>query len=212
MKKLISFLLALTLIAGCVGLVACNTENGEVSEAVNEQEWQEAVSLDSFDNVTVNYTTVIEGNSEIPAHETEQTVKIAGNKLYRKAVSKINGVSQDTMDVTFEGEEAKIQKKMFLDVLIALVKDKSNYKYDAETGEYRSSSLISVVVYPTEDTTITDKVTVENGVVKFDEKGNLVYFSGKITETVYMGEEIVTPTVTADSVWTVTDYGTTVIE
>lgn len=231
MKKALSLLLVVfmlvTLLASCdapIGDLVGNltgdlagdvtgdvTGNGATEipvTGITKEEWQEAISEEKFDNITIvytikydeQYTEMLNGMTEVV-----QTVKICDDQVYRTL--------GESLCAYFTDEEAVSQRGMFLEVFLALLAEKDNYVYDAESKSYVAPEKISVTLNL--DGNRTDLVEMDNGVVKFDEKGRLVSFTCTLKETVTTPTtDGQTQTVTApvcDSIWTFTDYGSTVI-
>lgn len=220
MKKALSLLLiAFILIAT---LASCNetteqpsgesneptTQPTETEAGITKEEWQAAIADEKFDNVTILFDVdYVDGDNAVGAADHEQTLKICGGKVYRTAT-----MLGDTFSMYFTDEMAVSQRKMFLDIFLALLAEKDNYEYDAETKTYVAPEKISVTVYPSEGT--SDLVEMEEGVVKFDDNGRLVSFSCKLKETATTTYEGQTNTVTlplSDTTWTFSNYGTTEI-
>ena len=176
-----------------------NEEHENVIE--DEEDWQNAIAEQKFDNVSIDYTYVL------PDETQKHTVKIAGNLVYR-AVEEV-GSEGGVDDFTFSGEEALIQKTAFLDFFLALLADKNNYVYDPELGAFITPSKIEVVLDMGDGYTCLE--TVEDGEVKFDNLGNLIYFTCTLTEAYYEGD-VAWNSTTGTITMSFYDYGTTVVE
>ena len=208
---------------------------------VTEEKWELSIDESAFDNVTISFTfnTVsyeIKGleDSMMPPDSFEQdffsqgakqvqVLKIADGKIYRsitvydKDGNKIqlgveNGEPVYNESVTFIGQEAKVQKKLFTDMFIAAIEDYSKYTFDKETALYVNDGPVITSSEQGVTETMTDLK------VKFDSNFRLAYFTNHHVETVDysviegipMGD--VQVVLTGDIVWTYSDYGTTVID
>jgi hypothetical protein len=224
MKKILSLILAAVLcFASVASLASCDnirenlgdyvgggSEGGSESESetftgIDEEEWQESLSEQKFDNVTINYKLeIIEGQSADQTH----VVKIAENAVYRKMTMAMGG--QDMSDeVTFTDAEAEQQKSMFLQVFLSLLADRDNFVYDAEQDAYLSPSTVNVTLDMGDGNKATEEM--KDGKVTFDEKGNIEYFYCVLTETYIINGEVANA-ITCKATWTFSDYGTTVVE
>lgn len=182
----------------------CNATKGEdvAFEGVSEEKWEQSLSEQKFDNVTINY--------ELNNETMEQTcvVKIAGDKVYRGGTVMMEGMdAPEEMTVVFDGEEAVIQKTMFLEVFLGLLAERDNFVYDAEKNVYINPKDVSVDVESSEDHRANE--TMKNGEVKFNANGLIEFFSCELTETVYFNDTV--RSITTNATWTFSDYGTTVI-
>ena len=205
MKKIISLLLLICVfVSSAVMLTSCDEE--ALRELTNKQ-WQAAVESNNFNNVTITAEGEIEGG--VPA---TQVVKITEGAVYREFTVDYAG-QEKTQSIYFEGQEAINQKNMFLQVFFALISNKDNFEYDEKNDQYVAPSDVTTTVYPNgEAGGIRDVVVMKkNSVVKFDKNYNLSYFACDMTETVYY-EGVEEPDTASNSlVWTITDYGKTVI-
>lgn len=189
MKKFLTFILAacFTFSAGAL-LTACE-------EGFSEAEWNEALKEENFDNVTVHYTIEAMGQKQV------HTVKIADDLVYRSMT-----MFGETDEVYFTEEDALEQKNAFTAVFLSLLESRDNYEYD--DGVYVNEEEIKVTV--TVDG-CRDDITMKDGEVKFDENGNLEYFTCTLTETIYDRDGNREYSYTAKSTWNFADYGKTVI-
>lgn len=183
----------------------CNATKGESVkfEGVSEEKWEESLSEQKFDNVTINY----ELNNEMM--EQTHVVKIADDKVYRSGTVTMEGMdAPEDMSVVYEGDNAAMQKKMFLDVFLGLLAERDNFVYDAEKKAYINPKDVSVTVEANEGYHAVE--TMKKGEVKFNANGLIELFSCELTETVYFNDELVRST-TTNATWTFSGYGTTVI-
>jgi hypothetical protein len=220
MKKIVSLILAAVLcFASFVTLTSCDNirENlgdyiggktdgeAETFTGLDEEEWQESLSEQKFDNVTINYKLeIIEGQSADQTH----VVKIAENAVYRKMTMVMGG--QDMSDEQyFTDVLAEQQKNIFLQVFLSLLADRENFEYNAEEDAYFSPSTVTVTLDMGDGMSATE--VMKDGKVTFDKNGNIEYFYCELTETTIMeGQEVAS--ITCKATWTFSDYGTTVIE
>ena len=205
MKRIISLILLVCVCLASVFVFASCDEEA-LRELTNKQ-WQTAVDSNNFNNVTITATITSEGVTQT------QIVKITETGVYREMKATYNG-EEFKQCIYFEGEEATIQKNMFLSVFFELVKNKDNFVYDEANGQYNAPNDVTVTVYPLgTEANYKDEVLMKNGVVKFDEDYNLSYFSCILSESIYEGgaTEPTAQSPEMDTVWTVGDYGSTVI-
>ncbi len=203
MKKIFSLVLILCMITSLfLMLVSCQGTDEISTDGLSREDWEEAIADDNFDNVTI----LAEAPNSENGRET-QTVKLTADKVYRTATIMINGTPK-TVHKVFTGSDADFQRDMFLQVILSVLDERDNFEYDSENQVYLSKNAIKKEI--TIDDERVDKVTMTNGKVKFDAKGNLIYFECTLTESVYNGETLEGGH-TTDTVWTFKDYGTTVI-
>lgn len=168
MKKIISLLLLVCVfVSSAVMLTSCDEE--ALRELTNKQ-WQAAVESNNFNNVTITMT----GEAE-DGPEQSQVVKFTETAVFRSATSNYGG-QEYTSSAYFEGEEATIQKNMFLTVFFELIKNKSNFVYDEANDQYKAPSDVTATVYPNgENGGMKDIAVMKNGIVKFDKNYNLSF-------------------------------------
>ena len=174
---------------------------------ITKEEWQEAIAEERFDNITILYDISYTDSTSGMAGSSKQTVKICDGKVFRSNLS-----GENALYMYFTDDEAVAQRKMFLDVFLALLAERDNYVYDAESDSYKAPKTISVTVSPAPGR--SEFVKMDDGVVKFDKDGRLVSFTCKISETITYSDGGLMQTVelpTANSVWTFSNYGSTVI-
>ena len=227
MKKILSLILAALLcFASVAALSSCDnirenlgdyisgsensSGNGSESQTeeftgIDEEEWQESLSEQKFDNVTINYTLeIIEGESGDQKH----VVKITEGAVYRYMAMTVGNQTMDD-EITFTDVLAEQQKSIFLQVFLSLLADRDNFVYDTEQDAYLSPSEVSVTLDMGEGSTATE--LMKDGKVTFDENGNIEYFYCVLTETYITNGETL-GSVTCKATWTFSDYGTTVVE
>ena len=165
------------------------------AEELDPAEWAAATAIAAFANVSVRYTI------ETATYDSVDIAKFTADKVYRscETVDK-EGQRIDYMclEVLFEGDAADEQKAAFLQLMLAVLADQANYTFDEETGVYSSSSVI--------ETTLN--MSDEETEARADEK--IEYFKCHVVEKIYVNGQLVN-TLDGDSVWTFSDYGTTVI-
>lgn len=172
-------------------------------EGVTEEAWQESIAEQKFDNVTVNYSFKTTGS------EQTHVVKFADGRVYRHMSISVPDSEPYTMEMTFTGDEAEVQKAMFLNIFLTLLAERDNFVYDAESNSYNAPDEVVATVSPAEGVSATETMT--NGVVKFASNGLLEYFSCTLKEVITQNGEVQTETV-GDAVWTFSDYGTTTVD
>ena len=169
------------------------------SEGMSEQNWINSIAESKFENVTGYYTL---STADV---KNEHVVKIAGDRVLR-SLKVINPADNQVFfeeSFIFTGDQAKEQKKMFLQVLLALLAERSNFIYDAETNFYIAPQKISTtIVVNNEEFT----ETMENGKVQFDAEGRLSFFT-----CLYSEQSQTLGGITGDMSFSFADYGTTVI-
>lgn len=205
MKRIISLILLVCVCLASVFVLASCDE--EALRELTNKEWQTAVDSNNFNNVTITATITTDGVPQT------QVVKITETGVYREMKVVYNGEEMKQC-IYFEGEQATIQKNMFLSVFFELIKNKDNFVYDEANGQYNAPNDVTATVYPLGvEANYKDDVLMKNGVVKFDEDYNLSYFACKLTETIYANgsTEPTQQSPEMDTVWTVGDYGKTVI-
>lgn len=205
MKRIISLILLIcTCLMSTAFFTSCDEE--ALRELTNKQ-WEAAIDSNNFNNVTITAIVVADGDTQT------QTIKITETAVYREMSYTYSG-QEHTMRVYFEGDDAVIQKNMFLSIFFELVKNKSNFVYDEENDCYTAPTDVTATLYPQgQEANFRDVVLMQNGIVKFDEDYNLSYFSCILTETIYHGDSD-TPADQApplNTVWNVSAYGSTVI-
>ena len=200
MKKLLSILLAVCMCFSlCILFTSCDED--DPFAGITKEVWEEYIAESNFENVTINYVFATEAQGT-----QTHVVKITEDKLYR-AVSMVMGDQTYEDDVTFTGDEAASQRKLFIDIFLELLANRADYEYDEEKGVYKSPKPV-VKNLEIEGQTITETMT--NGEVKFDSKGNLVYFTCHLVEsTTWEGQ---THETVGNVEWHFSDFGTTVIE
>ena len=204
MKRILSLILAVCL---CLSVAVMITSCGDGEfDGVTAEKWKDFLSEQRFDNVTINFTLSSDVNGEYA--ESSDIVKIADAKVYRKAVWVMSDDSNE-LEAVFTGDEAVEQKKIFLGIFLSLLAERDNYVYDEDEGVYKAPNKITVVLDDIREGYHTEEA-ITNAKVKFDSKGNIEYFSGYFVETVKYGGEVVGVT-QGDTVWTFSNFGTTVI-
>ena len=200
MKKLFSIAVILCMFVALFAmLVSCEGADDLLANGLSQEAWEEALEEERFDNVTIESkgTTVDTGIA------STQVIKISGDKVYRTATA-----MGTTQSIIFSGNEATIQREMFLQVMLSILAEQGDFEYDTEEQVYLSKNAISKVV----DTNggMKDHVTMTSGKVRFNSKGDLIYFECTLEEKIYQGETLVMEQ-TNDTVWNFKDYGSTEI-
>ncbi len=214
MKRFLALALALVFaLSLSFAFVGCDEPGGSQpsqpsAEPLDAAEWAAATAIAAFENVTAHYTI------ETATYDSEDIAKFTSDKVFRSArtVDKEgNPIPEMDMDVLFEGEDAQGQRTLFFQTMKALLADQANYVYNAETGIYTSPSVVEVRVEmdSQEGVPVFDDVKMENSEIKFKD-GKIEYFKCHIVEKIYVNNQLVN-TLDGDSVWTFSDYGTTVI-
>ncbi len=182
----------------------CAAERVETykKEGISEDEWNTAIADQKFDNVTVYYTL------EDASHNSEQLVMITEADVYRKAISTLKNGEISKAEKVFTGEEAQMQRDLFLGVFLALLAEKDNYVYDPVEKIYNAPEEVSARIERSETYYVIE--TLKGGKVKFGADGKLEYFTGELTETLYSEEG--SEGYTYDMTVTFSDYGTTVVD
>ena len=204
MKKIISLLMALVLCASfAVMLTACDEDDAKAAfEELNEEEWEQALSAPNFENVTIKYEYTHEDMLN------KQVAKFTKEGVYRSIESlDESGKVVASIPTYFTGDDANIQRNLFLQTFLSIVEKRDNFEYDKENDVYIAESASARIdqaegIYVEED--------IKNGKLSFNDKGNVQEFVCTLTESVYMNGEL-QQSVTIDVVWTFSDYGTTVI-
>lgn len=177
------------------------------AEELDPAEWAAATAIAAFANVSVRYTI------ETATYDSVDIAKFTADKVYRscETVDK-EGQRIDYMclEVLFEGDAADEQKAAFLQLMLAVLADQANYTFDEETGVYSSSSVIETTLNMSdEETEARADETISDAEIKFKD-GKIEYFKCHVVEKIYVNGQLVN-TLDGDSVWTFSDYGTTVI-
>lgn len=204
MKKLLSLLLAVTLCTSlALVLFSCDKQDAQGAlEEMNEEEWEAALAAPNFENVTIKYEYTQEGILY------KQVAKVTKDGVYRgiEAFDK-DGTSVTQQGNYFTGDEAAVQRNLFLQTFLSIVEKRDNFEYDKENKVYLADSATARIdqaegIYVQED--------IKNGKLYFTEQGNVKEFSCTLTESAYMnGEKMSSATI--DVNWTFSAYGTTEI-
>ena len=214
MKRFLALMLALAFaLSLSFAFVGCDEPDNDggngtpPAEELDAAEWAAATAIAAFENVTVRYTI------ETATYDSEDIAKFTSDKVYRacETVDK-EGRRIDYMclEVLFEGAAADEQRASFLQLMLAILADQANYTFDAEKGTYSSSSVIETTLeIAMEEGEAHADETVSNAEIKF-KNGKIEYFKCHIVEKIYVDGQLVN-TLDGDSVWTFSDYGTTVI-
>lgn len=204
MKKVLSFLLVLTLTLSAMAILsACdlNDAKGKLEE-LNDEQWEAALSEPNFENVTIRYEFTYQNTLQ------KHTVKVTKDGLYRSVEAlDAEGKQLGKQEAYFEGDNAKDQRNLFLQTFLGIVKDRSNFEYDKEAKAYTVDDA-EIRIDQAGGIYVIEKV--KNGKLVFSDKGNVESFVCNLTETPYMNGEMV-QTMTIDVTWTFSDYGTTEI-
>ena len=214
MKRFLALALALVFaLSLSFAFVGCDEpDNGgnpsqPSAEPLDAAEWAAATAIAAFENVTARYTI------ETATYDSEDIAKFTSDKVYRvcETVDKEgNRLDYMCLEVLFEGAAADEQKASFLQLMLAILADQANYTFDEETGVYSSSSVIETTLsFAQEEGEAHADETVSNAEIKFKD-GKIEYFKCHIVEKIYVNNQLVN-TLDGDSVWTFSDYGTTVI-
>lgn len=205
MKKLLSLVLTLALCASFVfALSSCTEEDAkEIFENLNKEEWAEALSAPNFENVTISYEYTQEGAL------TKQTAKFTKDGVFRSAKSfDADGKEVGSFDMFFENEEADQQRELFLQVFLAIVGDRDNFKYDEATKLYTAENAEARVDYEEQNAYVIEKM--KDGKLEFGSDGNVKRFVCNLTESIYHNNELGN-SANLDVEWTFSAYGTTTI-
>ena len=204
MKKLLSLLLVLALSLSLIlALSSCDEEDAKGNlEELNEEQWAEAVSAPSFENVTVNYEYTVEGLLQ------KQLVKVTKDGVYRKIEAfNSDGSSVGSQAAYFTGAEGDMQRDLFLQTFLGIVKDRDNFTFDAEEKLYKADD-VSIRIDQGTGVYVTENV--KNGKLSFDGDGSVKEFVCTLTESMYMNDEQM-QSMTIDVIWSFSAYGTTEI-
>ena len=184
----------------------CGAIKGEKIEftGVSEESWLQSLSVQKFDNVTVNYS--LSSSEMLQSH----VLKIADGKVYRKMTITMANADPMVVERFFYEEDASVQRTMFFEVFFALLNERDNFVWDSELGYYINSKEVSTTVKSHDPNEYANEV-MTNGKVKFDSEGNVEYFSCTLKESVYYNDELKTEVI-GEVVWTFSEYGTTVVE
>ncbi|MBR5250895.1 MAG: hypothetical protein IKV38_02645 [Clostridia bacterium] len=170
-----------------------------LSGEVTKEQWDLAVVIEKFNNVTKNYGFV---QSEMG--EVKSEILIAGEKVIKKMLDV-------GLVVGYAGEQAQAQKDMVLNLFVGLIADYQNFTYDEQEGVYLSTTTIT--------TTVTDEVSgytatesLTNGKVKFSSDYTVESLTCDMTETIYMNGQLIHTGQYNDMVFTFKDFGTTVVD
>ena len=216
MKRISTFLLALCLLsAGLLSFTACDENDAaEIFANMNEEEWAEALDESNFTNVTMYYTLVCtEGDEQgIQKH----VVKATETEVYRHMAMYPVGADIEKAEpalsqgLLFEGDEAKLQSAMFLDVFFELVSDRDNFVYDEKAKNYKApEDIFSRVETGSEGSYATE--LMEDAVITFDKYGRPASFTCTLTESAYSANDTLFHTVKGELSWTFADYNKTTI-
>jgi hypothetical protein len=185
---------------------ATKGENVQLEGAVEEEEWEAAVAEQKFDNVTIHYTFISEDQGT-----QNHVVKITENKVYRSVKTPLPDGDTNNFETTFEGEEAKNQREMFLTMFLSLLAEKENFKYDPEEKAYIMPKEVQTKLSDPEDESRYVMETMRNGRVVFDAKGNVTSFTFWVNEASYRNDKLIDE-VSGDITVQFSDYGTTVVD
>ena len=204
MKKLLSLLLAIALCASALLVLSACDENDAKGafEELNAEEWKEALSAPNFENVTIKYEYTMEGALQ------KQVAKVTKDGVYRSIVAvDANGNESKPQGNYFEGENATVQRNLFLKTFLAIVEDRENFEYNKETHVYTVKAA-SARIDQAEGVYVTENA--KDGQLTFNENGQVEKFVCTLTEAIYLADEKKQET-TVEVTWTFSDYGTTEI-
>ena len=190
-------------------------------DGIEQSEWDSKFT----DNVFQNYTVIFEGKMSVTqdgvydsTSDVWQKIKVTSDKieiaLGASEVGSPDGSGETTM--TFDGEAAETQKIQNSQLFLLILRDYDNFEYDAETDTYiipEPIVLNEVLKGMHGDGTLFDvptKIEIREAIVTFTEDGILSTFRCDYSQTMDMGDQIVTTS--GKTTWTFTDFGTTVIE
>lgn len=165
---------------------------------VNENQWNVAVAIERFNNVTLKYAFTA------PSGYTECEVLIAGDKVYRKN-------SNPVMNIGYIGEQAQVQKDGVLGLFVGYIADYQSFTYDAENGTYvLNKTITNTSTNP--DSGMTSTAEVSNARIKFDSDYTIKSFTCDLTETISVGGNVVHQATYEDMVFEFSNFGTTVVD
>ena len=204
MKKLLSLLLAIALCASALLILSACDENDAKGafEELNAEEWKEALSAPAFENVTIKYEYTMEGALQ------KQVAKVTKDGVYRSMVAvDANGNESQPQEYYFTGDNANVQRNLFLQTFLAIVEDRENFEYDKETHVYTVKEA-SARIDQAEGVYVMENA--KNGQLTFNKDGQVEKFVCTLNEVVYMNNEKMQD-VTVEVTWIFSDYGTTEI-
>ncbi len=177
----------------------CGAKKNEVLvfNGVDEKTWAEMISAETFENYTL-----VEKMFVVEEGETDVTVKFTKDKVSFKMHS-------SDEPILMEGEEAKMQKGTYEQVYLALLADYENFVYDAERDLFVNNGTVTVEI----DMLLYDVsavIVMKNAEIVLTDDYKIASFACEFTQTTTTPRG--THTITVDSIWTFSDYGTTVID
>ena len=208
MKKLLSILMAVSLLFSAMLILSACNENEGGEGGITESDWKAMIAEPNFENYTLHQKARINYGGGMIYNE-DAIVK------FTKDLMTIEESGDQDFYEELVGEELAEQRGAYEDVFRALLADFDNYTYDEESGTYKSASTVTVELEMTPeglDGVLTAKITMKDGVVTLTEDGKLEKFTCNFKQE--MDIPGVGPmTVTTESMeWSFSDYGTTVAE
>ena len=203
-----------------------DTEKASETEAVitiDASKWAQMISEASFENYTLDaegVMTVIQNGVEQAPSDVKQRIKVTADKIaISLSATDTETGADDSEDLVFDGDIAEAQKLQYSQLFMAMLKDFSNFTYDAETGTYvipetvnieMTLKAISIMGDAVEMFDAPTKIEMREASVTVSEDGKLLKLVCDYTQTM---DIYGAATSTAGKiVWSFSDYGTTVIE
>ena len=203
-KKLLSILMAISLLFSAMLLMTSCNESGVDEGGFTENDWQAMIAEPNFENYTLHQVARLNYGGGM-VYDEDVVVKFTKDKMTVEESGDL-GFYEEFVD-----EELAEQRGAYEDVFRALLADFDNYTYDKQTGTYKSSSTVTVELeLSTEGLTAT--VTMENGEVHLTEDGKLEKFTCSFTQDMTIPDYGAMTITTESMAWPFSNYGTTVIE
>ena len=209
MKKFLSILLVLCLTFTLgIALISCdegdgntntntntNTDAGAAAGGVTEEQWQEAIKVETFDNVTLRMS-----GSFVSGYEYEDdfsyTYRVDGDK---------GSMGDD--GVLLNPAEIASLRSVYINTASAILGNFDNFEYDTASGKFKSKSDI---VYTVTVMGYNAEIIAKNVTATLDADKNVATVECDMTQNFV--ENGTPKTYVLNLSMTYSDYGTTVVE
>ena len=218
MKKFLSMLLILCLLLSLgTSLVSCNQKdnasdgessseeknnapeggpsNDENSDILAKEDWEVMIQDANFENVTFGISAKFLEGLEVENGSYNDAIKIAGDKVQAEG------------DVMTNPDEVREVKNFYISCVTGLAKNFENFEYDKESSLYVAKEAVS---FPVSMAGYTATITATDLKIELNTTNQIA------KATFIMRQDIegygATMTFIMDTVFTFSDYGTTVIK
>jgi hypothetical protein len=178
----------------------CGRANGTeeiIGSEVNKDQWDVAVAIEKFSNVTITYSYTTQMGY------TESEMLVTSDKVYRKN-------SNPSMSVGYIGEMAQQQKDSVLGLFIHMITKYESFTFNAEDGTYDSTEEITYTSSVEGGMSVVEKMS--NAKIKFNSDYTIASLDCTLAESIYMNGNLVHSAVYEDMAFKFKNFGTTVVD